>query len=272
MSSLHRYIREIHGYPRLSPDEERALGEEIRRGCRKSLNRLVESNLGFVVKLARPYRDLGVPLEDLLNEGNLGLIEAALRFDGKRGNKFCTYAAFWVRKRMLDTIHEYSVTVAVPGRERRRMRLRAREANGTTVAREGWPSTVFVADQASIPLTQRISLDHPRDDPGAGPITNLLVDRSREDPDNSLIQREAIDAIGDGLRRLPKVERFVVVHRYGLENKIRLSLHEIGDHLGVTREWVRQLEKRARARLQRYYRRRNTARARNDIPPQSMSI
>ena len=98
---LSRYFSEIRNYPLLTKEEELVLAENVRNGCKASLNELIESNLSFVVKVASEYRNLGLPFEDLLNEGNIGLIEAAHRYDASKGTKFITYAIWWIRKSVL---------------------------------------------------------------------------------------------------------------------------------------------------------------------------
>ena len=113
-SLLSRYFAEIREYPLLTKEEEITLAQDITRGRNGALNDLIESNLSFVVKVASEYRNLGLPFEDLLNEGNIGLIEAAHRYDASKGTKFITYAIWWIRKSILKALSEHANLVRVP--------------------------------------------------------------------------------------------------------------------------------------------------------------
>src|SRR5512134_136564 len=121
-SLLARYFSEIRHYPLLSKEQEQDLANRVRRGSRDALNELIESNLSFVVKVASEYRNLGLPFEDLLNEGNIGLIEAAHRYDAGKGTKFITYAIWWIRKSILKALSEHSNLVRVPNYQMKKVR------------------------------------------------------------------------------------------------------------------------------------------------------
>ncbi|MCZ6600738.1 MAG: sigma-70 family RNA polymerase sigma factor, partial [Acidobacteria bacterium] len=120
--TLSRYFSEIRNYPILTREEEMGLGKRIEKGHRQPRNKLVESNLSFVVKVASEYRHLGIPFEDLLNEGNIGLIEAAHRYDHRKGTKFITYAIWWIRKSILKALSEQSNLVRVPNYQMKKVR------------------------------------------------------------------------------------------------------------------------------------------------------
>ncbi len=121
-SVLARYFSEIRHYPLLSKKQEQSLAANIKNGCKASLKELIESNLSFVVKVASEYRNLGLPFEDLLNEGNVGLIEAAHRYDATKGTKFITYAIWWIRKSILRALSEHSNLVRVPTYQMKKVR------------------------------------------------------------------------------------------------------------------------------------------------------
>ena len=121
-SVLARYFSEIRNYPLLSKEQEQTLAQKIKNGCKNSLQELIESNLSFVVKVASEYRNLGLPFEDLLNEGNVGLIEAAHRYDATKGTKFITYAIWWIRKSILKALSEHSNLVRVPTYQMKKVR------------------------------------------------------------------------------------------------------------------------------------------------------
>ena len=119
---LSRYFSDIREYPLLTKEQEQGLARNVKNGCRDSLHELVESNLSFVVKVASEYRNLGLPFEDLLNEGNIGLIEAAHRYDATKGTKFITYAIWWIRKSILKSLSEHSSLVRVPTYQMKKVR------------------------------------------------------------------------------------------------------------------------------------------------------
>src|SRR5512134_2546509 len=129
-SLLARYFSEIRHYPLLSKEQEQDLADRVRRGSHEALHELIESNLSFVVKVATEYRNLGLPFEDLLNEGNIGLIEAAHRYDASKGTKFITYAIWWIRKSILKALSEHSNLVRVPSYQMKKVReIRDAEAS-----------------------------------------------------------------------------------------------------------------------------------------------
>ena len=119
---LSRYFSEIRKYPLLTKKQEQGLARNVKKGCRDSLDELVKSNLSFVVKVASEYRNLGMPFEDMLNEGNIGLIEAAHRYDASKGTKFITYAIWWIRKSILKSLGEHSSLVRVPTYQMKKVR------------------------------------------------------------------------------------------------------------------------------------------------------
>jgi RNA polymerase primary sigma factor len=216
--ALHAYLRAIAKLPRVTPEEERALGRRIQLSGgadEEAVRRLVESNLRFVVSYAKRYRAFGVPLLDLIHEGNLGLIEAARRFDPGRNVKFITYAVWWIRQAVLHLL------------------------TGETRA----------AAAASV------SLDAPAvsgmgDD---GPELWERLEQETEPPAEAAFLRRALqDQIKDALKDLDDKERRVVALRFGLgRHDDPRTLQEVGDRLHLTRERVRQIESRAKDKLRR---------------------
>ncbi len=263
-SVLSRYFSEIRTYPLLSKDQEHALAENVRRrGCQASLNELIESNLSFVVKVASEYRNLGLPFEDLLNEGNLGLIEAAHRYDASKGTKFITYAIWWIRKSILKALSEHSTLVRVPTyqmkkvREIREVEHALRRKLGRKPRRdeisERMERSLSKVDQVLQFSMREFSLDDKLGRERDRPISDYLVDARSIDPENELIQREANGLVAEAMTQLNAQERTVIAHRFGIASGPALTLKEIGELMGISRERVRQIECQAKRRLRKLF-------------------
>lgn len=257
-SILSRYFSDISSRPVLTREQEADLVERYNAGCREALDELVEANLRFVVKVAGEYRHLGVPYEDLINEGNVGLLEAARSFDSSKGNKFITYAMWWVRKYILKAIDDHSSVVRIPsyqrtqGRKFRRVQddLRAslgREPHGEEISRK-------IGKNGSIPLTPpqqwlETSLDGTDHDRPS--LASALADGQGENPEALLLRQEIGDVISRAISELSEKEKSVISSRYGLDGEPHRTLREIGVAMGVSRERARQIEQQAKARLRR---------------------
>jgi RNA polymerase primary sigma factor len=236
-----RYLSEIRGCHPLSREQERDLSHRVREGHRDARDRLVEANLGFVVKVAKEYRNLGIPFEDLLNEGNLGLLEAARRFDADKGTKFITCAIWWIRKAILAALDEHSSLVRLPGYQKRKLReARAREADAEPDARTGAGRGIHV-----------YSMDATSDEGPRSTFAERLTGSLGGCPEGRLISREAQRLLDDAVMRLPEQERQVIVARFGLAGEPVRVLKDLGREMGLSRERVRQIEQRAIGRLQR---------------------
>lgn len=262
-SVLSRYFSEIREYPLLTKDEEMALADGVKRGDRASLNELIESNLSFVVKVSSEYRNLGLPFEDLLNEGNIGLIEAAHRYDASKGTKFITYAIWWIRKSILKALSEHSNLVRVPSYQMKKVReIRDAEASlrrslGRTPERGEISSrlskSVNKIDQVLQFTMREVSLDDKVGKDRDKPIAEYLVDPSCSSPENDLINRESSSLVGEAMAHLTEQERIVVAYRFGLAGGPPLTLKEIGQKMGISRERVRQVECQAKGRLRKMF-------------------
>jgi RNA polymerase primary sigma factor len=261
-SWLSRYVQAIKEYPRLTKAEEHALA---RRMARPTSNRadhdLILSNLGFVVKIAMEYRASGVAFEDLLNEGNLGLIEAARHFDPRHGTKFITYAVWWIRKAILKAVAEHSAVVRVPRYQLKQVRLirktghalsreLGREADREEISRELRVSLTRLDAVLQMKMLE-LSLDDKVGRDRDTSISDQLIDRQSSNPEAELMKAEHHDLIRTSLRRLSDLERVVIVNRFGLEGGPTFTLREIGAKLGVSRERVRQVEGKAMRRLRK---------------------
>ncbi len=205
-----RYLRDIGRQHLLTREEEVELARRSREGDERARRRLVSANLRFVVSIAKRYRHSGLSLGDLVNEGNLGLLRAAARYDETRGVRFVSYAAWWVRQAIIQAI------------------LASRDPPGP-------------GGKA------RVSIDEPL---GAGlPLREVLPDERSEPPERRILDSDLRDAIDSSLTDLPEREERVLRLYFGLDGGRPLALGELGEHLGVTRERARQIKERALSRL-----------------------
>jgi RNA polymerase primary sigma factor len=259
------YLQEIGNHPLIGPEEERRLARRIRAGDRSALDRMVESNLRFVVSVARRYRHLGVPLQDLVTEGNLGLLEAAERFDERRGVRFTSYAVWWVRQSIISAIRQQIGIVRVPASRRRgRMALESgrtpRRTKGSALDGEAPEAPGVSADPRSPFGVRYLSLDAPLGDlrRTRGTLLGELVAREAVVDPADRVDRAALrDLLDRSLTLLDEREARVIRLSFGLEDGEPQTLGEIGDRLGVSRERVRQIRERALVRLRSGVLRRN---------------
>jgi RNA polymerase primary sigma factor len=246
---------------RLTREEERDLILRIRDGDRRAMDTLILANLGFVAKVASRYAGNSVPAEDLLNEGTLGLIEAARRYDPERRLRFLTYAVFWVRRSILAALKLYSSPIRIPESQRRR----ANRETGTaplTVRAAPKPPHVLPIDRTSRMHSDMLAAGPVSLDQKLGPTTenvlgDILEDRGPDDAEELLLRRETAEALENGMVELTESERYVLHHRFGFGGAQRRTLEELGDEMGVTRERVRQIELRGRNKLGRLLRRKS---------------
>jgi RNA polymerase primary sigma factor len=223
-SALAAYLREIARLPRLSPQEERALGLRIQTDRDEAaVTRLVEGNLRFVVSYAKHYRTPGVSFLDLIHEGNLGLIEAARRFDPARNVKFITYAVWWVRQAVMHVLAEQTRAFSFPPKLFARLH----------------------ADGEDVSLSEPVGADQSHE------LGDLLPQDGVLPVEEELIHQADIDELTDALGDLDGKEREVVRLRFGLEDDEPQTLQAIGDRLHLSRERVRQIESRAKDKLRR---------------------
>jgi RNA polymerase primary sigma factor len=225
MTALTPYLASVRRTRLLDADEERLLVVDVKAGDRHALERLVRANLPFVLKVAKEYRGRGVAFEDLVAEGNLGLLEAAPRYEPARGTRFVTYAMWWIRKRMLCALDLQARTVRVPGQ--------------------------FWSCRSKAPGKRPQPLIEVRLGPDGTPIVERLRDFSALDAERDLVHREALHRVRSAVASLNDQERRVLDHRFGLQGEAPLTLRETGEQLRLSRERVRQLEQRAIARLKR---------------------
>jgi RNA polymerase primary sigma factor len=264
-SILSHYFSEIREYPLLSKEQEKSLAREIKKGKREALNELVESNLSFVAKVASEYRSLGLPFEDLLNEGNVGLIEAAQRFDAAKDTKFISYAIWWIRKSILKALSEQSNVVRLPYSQMKKVK-EIREAERTlrkTLGRK--PSredishhlakSVSKIDKVLQYSVHAVSLDEPVGEDHETPLSDCIEDRGRISQEQRLLDREMTCGVDEVFHRLSEQQKTVITHRFGLGGEPPLTLQQTGDRMGLSRERVRQIECQAKERMRKLFHR-----------------
>ena len=257
--SLDQYLREISQYPLISREDEVELAKKIKQGCEASLDKLVRSNLRFVVSVAKKYQNQGVGLADLINEGNLGLIRAAHKFDETKGIKFISYAVWWIRQAILAALARQGRTVRVPlNRTADLSRIvRTAEALRQEMRREPTPEEISAATGLSLEVVQSLAalntgevrLDAPLDPDGDRALIERFIAEDLPDTEEKTMERFLSDEVEDALKTLPARDAKVLRLYFGLDGGREHTLEEIGGMLGVTRERVRQLRDRALKRL-----------------------
>lgn len=257
-ASLEKYLQEIGHQDLLTADEEVELAQQIKKGDRKALERLTKANLRFVVSVAKQYQNKGLSLPDLINEGNLGLIKAAERYDETRGFKFISYAVWWIRQSILQAIAEQSRIVRLPLNQVGSVNRIARELNKFEQENERKPSVEEMADRIDLPEekiaeamkinTHHVSMDAPFADGEDNSLLDFLPNTDSPSTDNVLDQESLRTEIGRVLDVLNDREQKVIKAFFGIGIQ-EMTLEEIGDKYNLTRERVRQIKEKAIRRL-----------------------
>lgn len=257
--SLDQYLREISQYPLISREEEVELARRIKEGCQESLDKLVRSNLRFVVSVAKKYQNQGVSLADLINEGNLGLIRAAHKFDETKGIKFISYAVWWIRQAILQALAEQSRIVRVPLNRAGTLHRIGKRSSALQQELGREPTVGEIAEGLDIPEEEvaktlsisqsHLSLDAPLTPGEDNKLLDYLPDTQRPGPDDETFERALSESIGEVLSTLKEREAKILKLYYGLDGQEPMTLEEIGSLLGITRERVRQIKEKALNRL-----------------------
>jgi len=258
-SCLALYLKEISKNKTLTLEEEAVLAVRIRTGERKALEKLVKANLRFVVSVCRNYQNQGLPLSDLINEGNLGLIRAAKRFDEKKNFKFISYAVWWIRQAILQALAEQSRIIKLPlnrvgtihkiGKTQSRLEQKYRRApNVEEIARELSLDENEVRETIKIGNTH-MSLDAPLQHGEDSKLIDVLRDDSQEQPDDGILDISLQEEIEKTLDTLSEREKEVVKLYFGIGEETAHTLEEIGQRFNLTRERVRQIKEKALRRL-----------------------
>lgn len=253
------YLGEIGRARLLTPEEEVSLARAARKGCLASRQRMIEANLRLVVNVARAYVRRGLPLLDLVEEGNLGLIRAVEKFDPERGCRFSTYATWWIRQSVERAIMNQCRTVRLPIHVIRELTIYLRTARELEQKFSRRPTAEQVARELDIPpenVERLFGLNEPTasaDEPvTAGSdrrVLDSIADDSDHGPESEYADQAAVRMLAKWLQQLSKQQREVVEHRFGLHGQGRRTLEEVGELLGVTRERVRQVQLAALSRL-----------------------
>ena len=257
--TLGLYLREIRRIPLLTPEQEVALARRVKAGERKALDELVRRNLRFVVSVAKQYAKSGVPFEDLINEGNMGLIRAAERFDVDRGYRFISYAVWWVRQAILQFVAEHSRTVRLPINKSTTLTkvTRASQRLSQSLGRDPIPEelaeflgmkTQDVLVILSMPTTQ-FSIDEPAEGRDHEFQVDTITDESSMGPEDNALELERNEDIEHALASLNAREGDILRRYFGLGGNEPHTLEEIGKVYKLTRERVRQIRDRAIWRL-----------------------
>ena len=256
--ALDKYLQEIGKEELISVEEEVELAQRIRRGDHKALERLTKANLRFVVSVAKQYQNQGLSLPDLINEGNLGLIKAAEKFDETRGFKFISYAVWWIRQSILQAIAEQSRIVRLPLNQVGSVNKINKVLSKFEQENERRPSVEEISEKLDIPEekvdeamsanSRHVSVDAPFVDGEDNSLLDVLVNDDAPMADRSLVLESLKAEINNALRTLNERERNVVESFYGI-NQPELTLEEIGAKYGLTRERVRQIKEKAIRRL-----------------------
>lgn len=259
-ASLDKYLQEIGHEELLTTDEEVELAQRIRKGDKRALERLTKANLRFVVSVAKQYQNQGLSLPDLINEGNVGLIKAAEKFDETRGFKFISYAVWWIRQSILQAIAEQSRLVRLPLNQVGSVNKITRELNKFEQEHERKPSVDEIAERVDLPEdkiadamkanSRHVSMDAPiADGEDSSMIDFLSGDSSNTDRELAIESLKA--EVSRILKLLTDKEQKVLRAFFGIDGSPEMTLDEIGEKYNLTRERVRQIKEKALRRLRR---------------------
>ena len=258
-STLRLYFDDIAESTPLSREREVELAERIKNGDMRSRDEMIRANLRFVVDVAKKYQNRGLSLSDLISAGNLGLITAADRFDGTKGYKFISYAVWWIRQSILQTLAEHVRTVRLPLNKVSLLKDISKASRKLGQNREGDPDVEEIAKELDVPAEEVLetilsarsvcSLDESFTDDDERSLLNTLPDQSLEAPDADVLRESARVQLENALNTLDERELRIIRLYFGLDGNEALTLEEIGDMMNLTRERIRQLKERALGKL-----------------------
>ncbi len=257
--SLDKYLQEIGKVDLITSEEEIELAQRIKKGDQKALEKLVKANLRFVVSVAKQYQNQGLSLGDLINEGNLGLIKAAKRFDETRGFKFISYAVWWIRQSILQALAEQSRIVRLPLNRVGALNKIGKAFSNLEQEFEREPSAEELSEELNIPINEiadtlkisgrHVSVDAPFAPGEENRLLDVMTNEHQPAPDHGLMKESLKQEIERALSTLTEREAEVIRLYFGLNNEHSLTLEEIGEKFNLTRERVRQIKEKAIRRL-----------------------
>ena len=257
-TALEKYLQDISHEGLVSVEEEIELARKIKKGDVKALEKLTKANLRFVVSVAKQYQNQGLSLPDLINEGNLGLIKAAKKYDETRGLKFISYAVWWIRQSIMQAISEQSRIVRVPINQMGVIHKMRKVVQQFEQEYQRLPSIDEIAEQIDLPkekiveimsmITKKISMDAPISTNDDGNLLDVLPNKNSPSADEDLLEEGLKKEIERLLVSLSEREQIILRGYFGI-NQREMSLEEIGEQTGLTRERVRQLKEKAIKRL-----------------------
>ena len=257
------YLREIQKYPLLSKEQEVELAKKIKKGSKKSVEKLVSSNLRFVVSIAKMYQGFNIPLMDLINEGNVGLLTAAKKFDEKKGVRFISYAVWWIKQAILKSIAEQTRIVRLPLNQKQKIKSIAKMRKKLKQEGDGMePTEEEIAKALSLKTEevrraismakQDISLDAPIKSTDNLYFFDVISPRSYPSPEEIFFRKNFKVEIMRQLKKLPERESKILILYFGLNNERPHTLEEIGKTLNLSRERVRQLKEKALNKIRNF--------------------
>jgi RNA polymerase primary sigma factor len=255
------YLRQIGEYPLITVEEEVILAARIKKGDQEARHKMVRSNLRLVVKIARDYSNFGLPLLDLISEGNIGLMKAVERFDPQKGGKLSTYGAWWIKQSIKRALANQSKTIRLPVHLVDKIAKLRRVSNQLTEELGREPSDLELAEEVGMAeakvaalksaAIRPTSLDQPISDDDSTALGDIIGDDQAFDPYEILRDKDLRDEVGDLLDVLDDRERKIINSRFGLDGQKSKTLEEVGVKFGVTRERIRQLQNIALRKLRR---------------------
>lgn len=267
--SLDRYFQEIGKVELLTPDEEVDLAKKIKQGDELALQKLINANLRFVVSVAKQYQNQGLPLSDLINEGNLGLIKAAKKFDETKGFKFISYAVWWIRQSILQALGDHARIVRLPLNRIGALNKIAKAYNELEQTYERTPNVEELSKELEMDVNEvsyaleiagrHISMDAAFSDDNDNSLLDVIQNDNQPEPDSSLMKESLKNEIDLALSTLTEREAIVIRYYFGLDTEYSLTLEELGEKLNLTRERVRQIKEKAVRRLRHASKSRNLA-------------
>jgi RNA polymerase primary sigma factor len=260
--ALDKYLHEIGKYKLLTADEEAELARLIKLGNTDALGRLIKGNLRFVVSVAKQYQNQGLSLSDLINEGNLGLIKAAMRFDETRGFKFISYAVWWIRQSILQALSEKALLIRLPMNKIGSMKKISKTFNLLEQEFQREPTVEEVAfllnitpenvEEAQVTFSQHVSLDAPVRGNEEDSLYDVLLNENSASPEDGLLNVSLHKEIERALTVLPDREADIIRYYFGLSGHRQYTLDEIGEEFSLTRERVRQIKEKAIKKLRHH--------------------